>query len=221
MCLSPSDLRYTISPGSTLAFTCSFPLLAFDLAVLGLVLALLSSLVCRSLASSRLRLVPVLASLEKCTWLDDRPCSLTLLLRVLMARLRVPASTLSPSGLILLSSASSSWMVLSTVQLEFGFPWSPSTRSIPLAWSCWSGLPARDWRAAARSVLTSTLAPCLMGVTTARMARVRSSLVSGGVRVAVAKLENLSQLTTMSWEAQRSTLTFMWVPGWAGAGWGV
>jgi len=120
-------------PGSTSALMCSFPPLALDLAVMGLVLAFLSSLVSFSLASSRLRLVPVWESLEKCTWLDDRPCSLTLLLRLLMARLRVPKSSLPPSGLIRLSSASSSWIVLSTEQLEFGLPWSPSTRLMPLS----------------------------------------------------------------------------------------
>ena len=127
----------------------------------------------------------------------------------------VPEVSLSPSGSILLSSSSSSRMALSTEQFEFGFAWSPRTITIPLSTSCGSGLEERDWSARARSVLTSTLAACRMGVTVVRMALIMSSLDSDSARVAVVKLENLSQVRTTFWEALFITSVFMCEPGWS------
>ena len=100
-------------------------------------------------------------------------------------------------------------MILSKLQLEKGLPRSNSTKSMHFFCSCWSGRVLRDSKAVARSVFASILALCLIGVTTASMAHAKSTLVSEGVKVPVANLENLFYLTMMSWQVRRSMLVFI------------
>jgi len=93
-------------------------------------------------------------SREKCIWLALRPCRRILLLRFVMARASVPVLILEPDGSSLMSSASSSWWILSMAALEFLLALSPSSSSMPLSVSCLSGVWARESNARALSTLT-------------------------------------------------------------------
>ena len=76
-----------------------------------------------------------------------------LVLRTVTACPSLPSVIMSASGAILLSSCSNSWMILSTIELEFLLASSPSEIVYPLSVSGAVGERAKLLKAAALSVL--------------------------------------------------------------------